>query len=139
MTDTGSSISPRTPAIWMMQYHSQQPTASKNLVPISGVLFSNNFSQLPHSSTAAAGGSILSAAVVSSPLRTRALSVLLLPRPDTKVSSANLILISWPSLMLTCFAGGGPICIHTPGGYLQISVLLHRMSEKAALHRTDNA
>ena len=66
MTDTGSSISPRTPAIWMMQYHSQQPTASKNLVPISGVLFSNNFSQLPHSSTAAAGGSILSAAVVSS-------------------------------------------------------------------------
>ena len=41
--------------------------------------------------------------------------------------------------MLTCFAGGGPICIYTPGGYIQISVLLHRMSEEAAVHRTDNA
>ena len=68
MTDTHPSVPVSAlPAIWMMQYHSQQPTASKNLVPISGVLFSNNFSQLPHSSTAAAGGSILSAAVVSSP------------------------------------------------------------------------
>ena len=133
-------FSPRTPAIWMMQYHSQQPTASKNLVPISGVLFSNNFSQLPHSTRAQKQQPGPFYPQPPFLLRIRALSVLLLRCPDTtKVETANLILISCPSLMLTCFAGGGPICIYTPGGYIQISVLLHRMSEEAAVHRTDNA
>ena len=40
---------------------------------------------------------------------------------------------------LFLFAGSGPICIYTPGGYFQISVLLHRMSKKATLHRINNA
>ena len=118
-----------------MQYHSQQPTASKNLVPISGVLFSNIFSQLPQSTRAQKQQPSQFYPQPSFLLRIRALSVLLLRCPDTtEVETANLILISCPSLMLTCFAGGGPICIYTPGGYIQISVLLHRMSEEAAVH-----
>ena len=32
-------------------------------------------------------------------------------------------------------AGGGPVCIYTQRGHLQIPVLLHRVREKEALHQ----